>query len=292
MKKHLFILSIFLALALMLGGGGADGVANAAMTGIDGHNSYIYPVVRITSGYSGGSGTVIYSKEFEPGKYSTYILTNHHVISDAIVIKEEWDSTLAKNIPTERRSIVYVEQFKYRDVSIPVGTMRVEADIKIYNEQEDTALLRLRYDEAIIAVARLPKAGTESDYKVLDETIAVGCSLSFPPLPTIGVVTRMDFLIDSLPYHMSSAQIIYGNSGGAMFRADGTLIGIPSRVAVTGWFGQTPITHMGLFIPIDRVYKWLEDERYNFIFNPDVNEKESIELREKEIKEKRDNNKK
>ena len=59
---------------------------------------------------------------------------------------------------------------------------------------------------------------------------------------------------------------------------------------MVGW--GTPITHMGLFIPIDRVYKWLEEERYNFIYDPSVNEKVSLELREKEIKEKRNNDKK
>uniref|UniRef100_A0A6M3JW43 Putative trypsin-like peptidase domain containing protein n=1 Tax=viral metagenome TaxID=1070528 RepID=A0A6M3JW43_9ZZZZ len=277
--KKLFILSMVLALMV--------GTASAAMTGLEGHKSYIYPVVRVSSGGGGGSGTVIYSKEVEPGKYSTYILTNHHVIEGAINIGEEWDSSLAKKVQVERRSVVHVEQFKYRDISIPVGTMRIEADIKIYNKIEDMALLRLRYDEPVTAIAKLPAAGAENGYKVLDESIAVGCSLLFPPLPTVGVVTRMDYLVNSLPFHMSSAQIIYGNSGGAMFASDGTLIGIPSMVAVTGWFGSVPITHMGLFIPVDRVLKWLEDERYDFIFNSGLAEKDRLELREKEVREKR-----
>jgi len=79
MKKS-FILSVVLALML--------GTAHAAMTGLDGHKSYIYPVVRVTTGNGGGSGTIIYSKEFEPSKFSTYILTNHHIIADAITITE------------------------------------------------------------------------------------------------------------------------------------------------------------------------------------------------------------
>uniref|UniRef100_A0A6H1ZLC8 Putative trypsin-like peptidase domain containing protein n=1 Tax=viral metagenome TaxID=1070528 RepID=A0A6H1ZLC8_9ZZZZ len=277
--KKLFLLAI--ALSLMVG------VAGAAMTGLDGHKAYIYPVVRVTCGYGGGSGTVVYSKEVEPGKFSTYVLTNHHVIADAINITEEWDSALAKNIPVERRSVVYVEQFKYRDISIPVGTMRIEADIKVYNKQEDMALLRLRYDEPVGTVAKIPRDGKDNGYRVLDEAIAVGCSLLFPPLPTVGKISRMDFLINSLPYHMSSAQIIYGNSGGAMFTADGTLIGIPSMIAVTGWMGSVPIPHMGLFIPIDRVYRWLKEEKYDFVYDPSIVEKEALDLREKEIKKKR-----
>jgi len=102
------------------------------------------------------------------------------------------------------------------------------------------------------------------------------------------VITRMDFLIESLSYDMSSAQIIYGNSGGAMFKSNGILIGMPSKIAVTGWIGL-PITHMGLFIPINRVYEYFKEEHYNFIFDLDINEKESLKLREKEIKEKRKN---
>ena len=260
----------------------------SAMTGKEGHEAYIYPVVRVTYGNSGGSGTIIYSKEIEVGKYSTYILTNYHVIENAITITEEWDSILAKKIPIERRNVVYIEQFKYHNISIPVGTMRIEADIKIYNKIEDIALLKLRYDELIKTIAKLPK--TEEDYKyyVLNESIAVGCSLLFPPLPTVGVITRVGFLIESLPYDMSSAQIIYGNSGGAMFKSNGILIGMPSKIAVTGWIGL-PITHMGLFIPINRVYEYFKEEHYNFIFDLDINEKESLKLREKEIKEKRKN---
>ena len=83
--------------------------------------------------------------------------------------------------------------------------------------------------------------------------------------------------------------LIYGSSGGAMFLAkSGELIGIPSRVPVIGW-GTIPITHMGLFIPIDRIYKWLEKENYDFLFDPAKSEKKSLELREERIKKAKEN---
>ena len=69
-----------------------------------------------------------------------------------------------------------------------------------------------------------------------------------------------------------------------MFTAAGELIGIPSMVAVIGW--SSAVTHMGLFIPIERIYRWLEKERYDFIYNPEKVEKVCLEEREKEIKEK------
>lgn len=252
------------------------------------HIKFIYPVVRVSSENSSGSGTVVYSKVIEENIYSTYILTNYHVISDSISIIKEWDSKKQKEVDREHRSIVYVEMFKYKNISIPIGTLKVEADIIVYNKLQDTALLKLRSEEKIIYIANLPSEKEVSDYHVLDETIAVGCSLSFPPLPTRGMVTRQNFQIESFPYNMSSSQIVYGNSGGALFLSKtGKLIGIPSKVAIVG-FG-TPITHMGLFIPIERVYKWLKIEGYEFIYNDKLVEKielEKLKINTKEEEEK------
>ena len=252
----------------------------AAMTGIEAHEKYIYPLTRT----NGASGTIIYSAETKEGTYSTYILTNYHVIRDAIRIVSKWDSDLSKDVKTEKRSIIYVESFKYRDISTPIGTLKVEADVVLYNETEDLALVKLRSEEQYQYVATL--LAKDKTVYVMDETVAVGCSLGWPPLPTTGVITRLNFQLDSLPYHMSSSQIIYGNSGGAMFLADtGELIGIPSRGVVIGW--GTPITHMGLFVPISRIFQWLEAEHYDFIFDETKSEKDCLELRQKEIEAKK-----
>lgn len=253
------------------------------------HKAMIYPVVRVSSGSGGGSGTVIFSGINSNGEtYSTYILTNYHVIASSISIKEEWDTDLQKNVKKEKRSIVYVEIFKYRNLSTPVGTLRIEAVIAVYNKSEDMAILKLRSEDKTAHVARLfPREDTDKLY-VFRATVAVGCSLLFPPIPTLGMITRKNFMIDSMPYHMSSSQIIYGNSGGAMFTDTGLLIGIPSMLPVTGW-GRTPITHMGLFIPIERIYKWMGKEHYDFIFDSTKTEKGSLALRKKEIEAKKKN---
>jgi len=44
---------------------------------------------------------------------------------------------------------------------------------------------------------------------------------------------------------------------------------------------------MGLFIPIDRIYDWLEKEHYDFIFDFTKTEKECLDIRKKEIEEKK-----
>jgi len=257
------------------------------MSGLEAHEKYIYPIVRVTQRFTGGSGTLVYSLASldTPDIYSTYVLTNYHVIANAITIKEEWDSNLQREVKKEKRGIVYVEIFKYRELSTPIGTLKVEAEIVLYNKDEDMALIKLKTEEKADYISILPKSGIQ--YKVMDETIACGCSLGFPPLPTTGVITRLNFQINSLPYHMSSSQIIYGNSGGAMFLAEtGELIGIPSLVPVVGW--GTVVTHMGLFIGIQRIYEWLERENYDFVYDDTRTEKECLEDREKDIEKKRE----
>lgn len=267
-------------------------VSFSALNGEKAHNLFIYPVVRVTLPNAAGSGTVIYSEQNnEPlykadSKYSTYVLTNYHVIDSAIEIVTEWDSSLREEVKKEKRSIVHVEIFQYKDLSTPVGTLKVEAEIVIYNKDEDMALLKLALEGPAQYVAKLRSKEDADNYYVMDESIAVGCSLACPPLPTTGVITRKNFQIESYPFHMSSSQIIYGNSGGAMFHNEtGDLIGIPSLVPVIGW--GTPVTHMGLFIPLKRVYDWLEKEHYTFIFDKSKTETACLEERKKAIEAKK-----
>ena len=83
----------------------------------------------------------------------------------------------------------------------------------------------------------------------------------------------MDDEIDHYKYWMSSAPTIFGNSGGAVYRWSGArskyeYIGIPSRISIQPMgFSADAITHMGYFIPIDRVYQLLEENDYQFIYD-------------------------
>ena len=165
---------------------------DAALTGPDAHEKYIYPTVRVSAKMGTGSGTLVYSMLSEkPDCYSTYVLTNHHVIASAISIDDVWDSNLQKKIKREKRGIVYVEIFKYKDLSTPVGTTKLEADIVIYSEEHDIAVLKLRYEGTVDHVATLPIKENVQNYRVADESVAVGCSLGWPPLISVGVISRV-----------------------------------------------------------------------------------------------------
>ena len=114
---------------------------------------------------------------------------------------------------------------------------------------------------------------------IFDETYAVGASLGHPPVASNGMITYMDDEIDSYKYWMSSAPTIFGNSGGAVYRWSDSrkqyeYIGVPSRISIQPMgFSADAITHMGYFIPIERVYKLLEENDYQFIYD----ESKSIE---------------
>ncbi len=249
------------------------------------HEKMLYPIVLVTAEGAGGSGTILHcNKNEKNGEYSTYVLTNHHVIEKAIKLGTNWDSMLNKDVKDETRSTVMVSLYKYKYMSQLDTAMTVEADIVAYTKKQDMALLKLRSIQPVDYIADVYK-GNSDDIHIRRDAVACGCSLLHTPLPSIGIISSMHDEIENYVYWMSSAQIIYGSSGGAMFLADTMeFIGVPSRIAISGEMFGTPITHMGYFIPIHRVLKWLEDECYQFIYDNNFN----IEQCDKMRKEKKD----
>jgi hypothetical protein len=114
---------------------------------------------------------------------------------------------------------------------------------------------------------------------MLMELYCVGCGLGERPLMTYGYLSGMNREIENYHYHLSSAASIFGNSGGAVFEKDSlSFIGVPSRISVT-LFGQA-ITHMGYFIPISRVYDFLDEQCFQFIYDSKYSPSECEKLRE------------
>lgn len=241
----------------------------------------LYPCVRVLTGKAGGSGTVIYSKPDVAGEHATYILTCHHVVEDAISIRDEWDPMLARMAKREFRSTVKVEFFKYLNGGRATRTESVDADIQAWDRQNDVALLKLRLDEPAAHVATLLPRSETRNIALFDRVYAVGCALLHPPIVTEGVINSMSDEMEDLSYWMSNAQIIFGNSGGAIFHANERgleFIGIPSRVPIYGW--GTAVSHMGYFSDIDRIYKWLDGECYQFLYDAGFTPERCHELRE------------
>jgi S1-C subfamily serine protease len=240
------------------------------------HEEMFYPTVRVRTKKAGGSGTVVYSKKNGDDVY-TYVITNHHVIADCINVEKKWDPIVKKKVDKEVIDTVYVEFFKYNNYSHCVGSFAVEADIVAYSDVEggqDWALLKIRDEENIADhVAKLFPLSEVKSVHIFDKVFAVGASLGHPPIASDGHISYMDDEIDHYKYWMSSAPTIFGNSGGAVYRWSGErktyeYIGIPSRISVQAMgFSADAITHMGYFIPVERIYNLLDDNDYQFIYD-------------------------
>ena len=152
-----------------------------------------------------------------------------------------------------------------------------------YDEKQDVALLKLRSINKIEHVARLAPLGKDKEIRLLDRVYAVGAALGHPPMVTAGRINFMDDEIEDYEFWLSDAQIIFGNSGGAIFLQDTfEFIGIPSRIDVVqiGW-SVNAITHMGFFIPFTRIWDWLESQYYHFITDDSVSYEQCEEERVK-----------
>lgn len=233
------------------------------------HREMLLPVVRVRANNAGGSGTIIYSEPDADGEYSTYVLTNHHVVDGLIKVEEKWSTLLKKNVKMDVMSTAEVQQFTYRYQSRAVGASSIDADVVAYDKEEDLALLHLRAGAKPPAVAKLFPMGHENKLRLSAGVFAVGAGLGESPVITDGMLAGFGREMENREFWISTAPTIFGNSGGALFLASThELIGVPARVAVTmAGFSAAPITHLSYAIPITRVYKFLEDQMFNFIFD-------------------------
>jgi len=228
------------------------------------HKEMLYPVVRVTVGSGGGSGTLLYSEDRGDG-CQTFVLTNHHVIDGAIHVAKAWSSLLQADRKREANDLVQVEIFRYAAGSRQDMADSCRAEIVAHNKDHDLALLKLQTARTFDHVAAL--LPDDAAVEVFDPCWAVGCSLLHPPISTSGHISYLDDVIDRKKYWMSDAQIIFGNSGGAMFVQHDkhyVFVGVPSRVA--GTWGQV-IPHMGWFVPVTRIREWLAEEQLMFLLD-------------------------
>ena len=268
-------------------------MAKASKEIIQKHEQMFYPTVRVRTKKAGGSGTVVYSKKHKDEVY-TYVITNHHVIADSVHLEKKWDPVLKRKVDKEILDTVFVEFFRYNNYSHTVGSFAVEADIVAYSDVQggqDWALLRVRDKENTADwVANMFPLDDIDNVHIFDEVYAVGASLGHPPVASDGHISYMDDEIEHYKYWMSSAPTIFGNSGGAVYRWSGTrkqydYIGIPSRISIQPMgFSADAITHMGYFIPIDRVYKLLEENDYQFIYDSEFSIEDCEKARKKKQK--------
>ena len=197
----------------------------------------VRPSVRIVANKAMGSGTIIHSKPNEKnGKFDTYVLTNHHVIESNIKYEDKvWDDTLEKDVKKRFTSPVEVNLGRYTDLGFFLAAGQCQADIVTYTKEQDIALLKLK-DTVTYPTALLYPHKEARDVPLFHTLVCCGAALGeFPPTVTEGRLNAFQKEIDNFEYWMSSAQSVFGNSGGAVYTAiedKWCFLGIPSRIAV------------------------------------------------------------
>lgn len=241
------------------------------------HERFVYPIVRVVSqgkgGAVGGSGIIVYSKPTAPkGKdYETFLLTNHHVIENAIEVGKKWSPALGVDVKEETRSEVMAEFFRYEDLSRLTSAIAERADVVAWDAKRDLGLLQLKATgkSDFVAPIMTPEKAKKNLF-ITTPVYTVGCGLGVPPLVTEGHIGGFDFQIDNYPYNLTTAPSIFGNSGGGVFdKATGEVIGVSARISVVlAGFSASPVTHMSFSVAPQTIYDFLAEQMFDFIVNP------------------------
>ena len=251
------------------------------------HSKILYPVTRIRSGKSGGSGVLIYSAP-DPkalGEYINIVLTCEHSISESIKFRDDWDSILKKDVKTDYFEDVNIEVFDYIGSRV-VSSNSTLGEIVAYDKHHDLAAVRLLNPRKMQYIARvIPKENIKS-LKLFDSVFASGCSVLHDPFASPGVLTYLREMIAQKSFIMSTAPCIFGNSGGGLFLGeDGYLLGLSSKVTtVQLGFGYDVLTWMSFATHPERLYEFFDHHELQFIYDNNDNYDDAMRRREKRRK--------
>ena len=252
------------------------------------HDKVLYPVVRVRTGNSGGSGVLIYS-EPDPdneGRYINIALTCQHVVDSAIKIRDEFDPVLKQQRKSDYFEEVAIEVFDY-DGSKLISSNSTQADIIAYDKHHDLAAVRLHnFRQQPFVSSIIPKDEID-ELKIASPVVTCGCSLLHDPFPNNGTLTYLREVIEQKAYLMSNAPSIFGNSGGGLFHGEtGDLLGLTSRVTVTQMgFGMDVQTWMNFSTHPDRLYEFFEHQELQFLYDKTDNYRDAIRRRDSKRRE-------
>jgi len=235
------------------------------------HKEMLYPTVLVTTGNSRGtgSGTVIFSEMYE-GEWESYVLTNYHVIQNAISIQKIFDSDAQETKEVEMRRPVKIDIYEYNNYSTAIGTTGRTGNIVAYDKLRDLALVRIDDKEKPVQfVGKLYPEKADGPW-IFQETYAVGSGLGAPPFPTVGLLSGYGKDRDGRALFLSSSPIIFGNSGGSLWvksERGYEMIGVPSMVSAYGW--GNVVSHMGWSRPISEIRIFFRANKFGFLIGDD-----------------------
>ena len=200
--------------------------------------------------YSSGSGTIIYSKQNKLGKIETYILTCQHFVRNFVNSKTIILDKIVVQV------FDYKGNYTYKNAKIIRSTPYVGG--------KDIMVLKLEDEINIYKVVSFISREEIKKLKIFTPILNVGAGLGRRPYPSLGYITaKYTEKISAKFLWQSSAQAIFGNSGGGIFLQDnGKQIGIFVRL---GRIRFQTITHQAFFINPVTIWDWMESEKLDYL---------------------------
>lgn len=223
------------------------------------YRNVLLPSIQVNCKGSIGSGTIFSSRKEEKGKFSLYVVTAHHVIEKSISQSPEgkdlFEEIVVKAYDPEGKSM---EELK--------------ATVIAYEKKKDIALLRIETERPLGYQATPITKEELGKLRVFTPVYAVGCPLGHEPLPTVGEIASLNKVVDGERYFMMNAPTIFGNSGGGVFlRDDFRMIGVSTMICTYDGLFTTPVPHLGVFIPMNVIYDWLDSCKLQHVYAPPPN---------------------
>jgi S1-C subfamily serine protease len=210
------------------------------------------------------SGTLISVKE-------KLLLTNNHCVERSIsVIEEESVDDEGSVVKRKREKFadVPVAQGHYKDFD-QTGQSSYLMEIVAHDKKADLAVLRFKQDTIPFTLFS-PILPDGIELKRGQPTITVGNPAGLEASVVRGEIMSLTRKLEiggqERPYIQYSGGTFGGNSGGALYNADGQLIGIPAA-----GFRDGP-TYIGFAIPAQVLRDFLKDSCLESVYNPDADD--------------------
>jgi S1-C subfamily serine protease len=213
------------------------------------------PTVLVDLPGSTGSGTVLYS-----GEAGSLILTNHHVVEEALAPAGEQP--------------IKVKFWVVDDSGSTVSAEAQAAEIVAFSKAKDLALLRIK-DRGFRARAVALMAPPDARLLAGEDVYLAGAGLGHRVFLTHGLLGVVEDEAYDRPALLTSAPMVPGNSGGSLWhqREDGhfEMIGVPQAIdalPIPSPFAKPlaeRVATMGYSIPMRIVRLFLDQNSYEFV---------------------------
>jgi len=196
------------------------------------------------------------------------VLTNDHCL-DGYIDKQEKDEIEpngeVKKVTREQFKDMELKQKSYQGFE-EVGSASYQAKILFHVHKYDLAILQIKAD-ALSQVVYSHILPLDKSVRRGDAVFVVGNPFMLDANLNEGHISSVNRKLqwddgEDIPYFGVDAGVNPGNSGGALYNADGELIGVPGAT-------MRGSTGLGFAIPVTLIRKVLKDRCYEDVFNAD-----------------------